>query len=433
MKAHSTKKTYPNSEVKELQQVLEAVNSCNKRIDNLETITANLDKNLTNSVFDCRVVNNMVCELKSELFTSIDSKLKHQLSVMREDQNNFKNEMEEKLKKAEAEVKRLQGRVGSLVEEKTNLLKRIKSLENDNKTFKDEVSSLNTATKVNHNDDINTNPTLIQCENSVVDPTKVANPDAAANNPPNITAAENPDTETTNVKILDNGNATNHDEYDFVMLCDSNRKFLNISKLCSSGHSKIIPCNTTKKAKEILESPRFDVKKGIIINTGVNDLEHLSAGEIVKSQVQMANMAVKKFPGRQIFLCGITPRGDKLDRKIPDINDDIHEEIKDIPNVSHIYNGNLRNGKLYFDVKHLNRRFGIPALAKNIKNELRKIFGGNRKENTSTQQRSVPSNQNQEGSQHTNAGQVQNFDKELGSRVTGRSRKIRRMQYFYQR
>ena len=69
----------------------------------------------------------MVCELKSELFTSIDSKLKHQLSVMREDQNNFRNEMEEKLKKAEAEVKRLQGRVGSLVEEKTNLLKRIKS------------------------------------------------------------------------------------------------------------------------------------------------------------------------------------------------------------------------------------------------------------------------------------------------------------------
>jgi hypothetical protein len=30
--------------------------------------------------------------------------------------------MEDKFKKAEAEVKRLQGRVGSLVEEKTNLL-----------------------------------------------------------------------------------------------------------------------------------------------------------------------------------------------------------------------------------------------------------------------------------------------------------------------
>ena len=104
---------------------------------------------------------------------------------------------------------------------------------------------LNTATKVNYNDDINTNPTLIQCENSVVDSTKVANPDAAANNSPNITAAENPDTETANVKISDNGNATNHDECDFVMLCDSTMNFLNISKLCSSRHSKIIPCNTT--------------------------------------------------------------------------------------------------------------------------------------------------------------------------------------------
>ena len=135
------------------------------------------------------------------------------------------------------------------------------------------------------------------------------------------------------------------------MLCDSNRKFLDINKLCSNRNSKIIACNTTKKAKEILESPKFEVKKGIIINTGVNDLEHLSAEEIVKSQVQMVNMAVKEFPGRQIVVCGIIPRGDELDRQIPDINNEIHEQIKDIPSVSHIYNGNLRDGSLYFDHK----------------------------------------------------------------------------------
>ena len=129
------------------------------------------------------------------------------------------------------------------------------------------------------------------------------------------------------------------------MLCDSNRKFLHINKLCSNRNSKIIACNTTKKkAKEILESPKFEVKKGIIIHTGVNDLEHLSAEEIVRSQVQMVNMAVKEFPGRQIVVCGIIPREDELGRQIPDINNSIHEQIKNIPSVGHIYNDNLRDG-----------------------------------------------------------------------------------------
>ena len=126
-----------------------------------------------------------------------------------------------------------------------------------------------------------------------------------------------PSVKTTNVH--NDKSTTKPSQYDFVMLCDSNRKFLNINKLFSNRNRKIIACNTTRKAKEILESPKFEVKKGII-NTGVNDLEHLFAEEIVKSQVQIVNMAVKEFLGRQIDVCGIIPRGDELDKQIPDIN-----------------------------------------------------------------------------------------------------------------
>ena len=67
-------------------------------------------------------MNNVVCELKNELTESVDSTLKHELSVAREEQNNLKGEMEEKLKNTEVEVKRLKGRVGSLVEEKNIIL-----------------------------------------------------------------------------------------------------------------------------------------------------------------------------------------------------------------------------------------------------------------------------------------------------------------------
>ena len=57
----------------------------------------------------------------------------------------------------------------------------------------------------------------------------------------------------------------------------------------------------------------------------------MSAEEIVKSRVHMLHKAARKFPGRQIVVSGIIPRGDKLDEQIPDINYDIHEQVKTIP------------------------------------------------------------------------------------------------------
>ena len=104
------------------------------------------------------------------------------------------------------------------------------------------------------------------------------------------------------------------------------------------------------------------------------------------------------------------PERGELDRQIPDINNEIHEQIKDIPSVSHIYNGNLRDGSLYFDHKHLNRKFGVPAFAKSIKRELRLVFGPRRNKNPGNQQRDAPTNQNQETYHHRNAnpGQLQN-------------------------
>ena len=106
----------------------------------------------------------MVCELRNELTKSVDSTLKHDLSVVREEQHNLKDEMEEKLKKAEVEVKRLKGRVASLLDRK-NLIKQVISLQNDNKSLKQNIT--NNTPKVKENRPaIPTNPPANQASNA---------------------------------------------------------------------------------------------------------------------------------------------------------------------------------------------------------------------------------------------------------------------------
>ena len=88
----------------------------------------------------------------------------------------------------------------------------------------------------------------------------------------------------------------------------------------------------------------------------------------------MIEKATKTFPGIKVFLSSITPRQDDYDDIVIEINDAVHMKVEQIPNVHHVYNGNLRQRRFYFDVKHLSRRAGVPVLARNIKTEMRKAL-----------------------------------------------------------
>ena len=153
------------------------------------------------------------------------------------------------------------------------------------------------------------------------------------------------------------------------MLCDSNRRYLNIKKLYPKNNTKSIPCGTTKRAIDVINDANFNVKKGIVINT----IEHLPADVLINNQVHLVNLATKAFPQKKIILSSVTPRKDSLDRVVGEVNhtNAIHEKIKDMPHVFHVNNGNLRHNHFYHDVKHLNKKFGIPKLAANIKKEIR--------------------------------------------------------------
>ena len=55
----------------------------------------------------------------------------------------------------------------------------------------------------------------------------------------------------------------------------------------------------------------------------------------------------------KVFLSGITPRQDDYDDIVIEINDAVPWKIEQMPNVHDVYNGNLRQRRFYFDVKHL--------------------------------------------------------------------------------
>ena len=302
----------------------------------------------------------------------------------------------------ENEINRLRGRVASLVDEKCNLTKRITVLEEQAKKC-DTVNkapfstSQNSGKPTNGNDlDDQSNETdlVVQLE----DLTKTDIAESSRNdveNPEELKSVTHCETELqeNNKEITSqntNAETQKTPNYDFVMLCDSNRRYLDINKLCSSNNTKMIACGNTKKATEIINNPKFTVNQALIINTGVNDVEHLKPVKIIEDQVHLVEAASHMFPGRKIILSDITPRTDNLDQAIINIDDDIHERIKDLPNVQHVYNGNLRQYKFFYDTKHLSKRLGIPLLAKNLKNGLRRALRPQQRQGNSCQQTSNP-------------------------------------------
>ena len=86
--------------------------------------------------------NNTLSDSKDQMSAFINSYLKHELAVIKTDQNSFKDEINDHLVKADKEVSKLRGRVGSIMEEKSSLLKKIKSLEVSNQKMQDEIVKL---------------------------------------------------------------------------------------------------------------------------------------------------------------------------------------------------------------------------------------------------------------------------------------------------
>ena len=330
------------------------------------------------SDLEIRLINDKLSASKDDMTSSFTSQLKHELTVSKQELNQFKDDVNEKLSKSETELNKLRGRVGSLVDEKSNLQKKVKSLEAENQKLSHKLLILKNNNASNESRP-NKEPSEAQSSKLLQDP-KSPQPESqtASHENQQINKSEVNSVEEYDVHDQTCSTGSPEDstqkipEYDVVMLCDSNRKFLDIHKLSGTRDSLMIAYGTTGKAIEIINTPKFKVNKALIINTGVNDLEHLSKDEIINQQIEMIEKATKTFPRIKVFLSGITPHQDDYDDIVKEINNAVHRKVEQMPNVHHV--GNFRQRRFYFDVKHLSRRAGVPLLARNIKTEMRKAL-----------------------------------------------------------
>ena len=144
-----------------MNDLLEYIHSFAKRLETLEDIFNKIDKILAESNVKHRTNSDKFNEVKDELSKSVNVQIKHEINILRKQQSDFESRIDEIIKKVKSESSRLRGRVGSLVEEKANLTKRIIVIENNNKKLQDELLYLhndlteNQPSLKNHNESVN--------------------------------------------------------------------------------------------------------------------------------------------------------------------------------------------------------------------------------------------------------------------------------------
>ncbi|CAB4016747.1 Hypothetical predicted protein [Paramuricea clavata] len=124
------------------QQIININNiqQCAQRVTNLEKVVARIDKEAVNS-------NAKLSALSDTLFQSLANRVQNEMSILRKAFDEKVLQYGERTNKAELEVKKLQGRLGSLVEEKNQLSKKIRCFEKSNKSLSDQVEELQNNTK----------------------------------------------------------------------------------------------------------------------------------------------------------------------------------------------------------------------------------------------------------------------------------------------
>ena len=106
--------------VQQQNSVIGNIQECTQRVSNPEDVVARIDKVLVES-------DAKLSALSDTLFQSLDdllaNRVKKEMSLLRKAFDEKILQYDERANKAESEVKKLQGRLGSLIEEKNQLSK----------------------------------------------------------------------------------------------------------------------------------------------------------------------------------------------------------------------------------------------------------------------------------------------------------------------
>ncbi|CAB4014074.1 Hypothetical predicted protein [Paramuricea clavata] len=199
------------------------------------------------------------------------------------------NRLDLTLATTDVEMLDIQSRIGSLVKAKSQLLKGLAFLENSNAKLHAKIFKITSYT-------VNDTESQDQHVNNHISQSEIKPQEEKVPCAKDSTTAKISNTNNENQEQVQEQSS----ECDFAILCDSNRKNINTDQLYRKGNNKVIPCGTAAKAIDILTSPRFTAKHGIITNTGANDLESLSPKEVIESQICLVNIGSTNFPSKKI-------------------------------------------------------------------------------------------------------------------------------------
>ena len=189
----------------------------------------------------------------------------------------------------------------------------------------------------------------------------------------NVAAMKETDSVISNSKIQDATKLEAKDEkskpgdYDVILLCDSNGRYLNPTKLGSGKSVKIISTFTTDHATKVLQSPRFSEPKAIVIHVGTNNIDRSNSDEdLITNLTSTIHLASAKFEKTKILFSELLPRGDIDYERIEKINHSVQKNCSSLTNVHTVHHSQIRSWRLFADNKHLNKH-GVALFATSLK------------------------------------------------------------------
>ena len=118
------------------------------------------------------------------------------------------------------------------------------------------------------------------------------------------------------------------------------------------------------KTLEVVEMKKVPSK--VLINVGLNNIDHDHPSEIIKKGEAAVNLIRRKMPNSNIYINSILYRKDnKFKEEIRETNEHFIKLSRQLENVIFINNANITTNHM-FDTKHLNRS-GFFTFITNIK------------------------------------------------------------------
>ena len=126
----------------------------------------------------------------------------------------------------------------------------------------------------------------------------------------------------------------------------------------------------------IIEEKKFRNIKHVLINVGVNDIDHKTAEEVFHQLQIVVNLLREKDNNPKIIISEVTPRIDEKDEEVKKCNDLIDAYASSYDYIFLAKQSNLRSedNHMFSDTKHITR-YATPVFVSNIKKTLREAYG----------------------------------------------------------